>query len=53
MCWLVEAAAGGGDAGPGYAAPSGHDGPAGTNLGAPTFACRVLMDAKRFHKALS
>ena len=52
-CQPVEAAAEGGDAGYGHAAPGGHDGPTGTNLGAPAFACRVFMDAKRFQKALS
>ena len=44
-CQPVEAAAEGGDAGSGHAAPGGHDGPTGTNLGAPAFACRVFMDA--------
>ena len=43
-CQPVEAAAEGGDAGPRHAAPGGHDGPTGTNLGAPAFACRVFMD---------
>ena len=43
-CQPVEAAAEGGDAGPGHAAPGGHDAPTGTNLGAPAFACRVFMD---------
>ena len=43
-CRPVEAAAEGGNAGPGHAAPGGHDGPTGTNLGAPAFACRVFMD---------
>jgi hypothetical protein len=52
-CQPVEAAAEGGDAGPGYTAPGGHDGPTGTNLGAPVFACKVFMDAKRFLMALS
>ena len=51
-CQSVEAAAEGGDTGSGHAAPGGHDGPTGTNPGAPAFACRVLMGAKRFHKAL-
>ena len=44
-CQPVEAAAEGGDAGYGHAAPGGHDGPTGTNLGALAFACRVFMDA--------
>ena len=44
-CQPVEAAAEGDDAGSGHAAPDGHDGPIGTNLGAPAFACRVFMDA--------
>ena len=48
-----EASAEGGDAGPGHAAPGGHDGSTGTNVGAPAFACRVFMDAKLFQKALS
>jgi hypothetical protein len=52
-CQSVEAATEGGDAGPGHAAPGGHDSPIGTNLGAPSFACRVFMDAKSFHKAIS
>ena len=52
-CRPVEAAAGSGDVGPEYSAPCGHDGPTGTNLGAHAFACRVSMDAKWFHKALS
>ena len=43
-CQPVEAAAEGGNVGPGHAAPGGHDGPTGTNLGAPAFACRVFMD---------
>ena len=43
-CQPVEAAAEGGNAGPGHAAPGGHDGPTGTNLGAPAFACRVFME---------
>ena len=43
-CQPVEAAAEGGNAGPGHAAPGGHDGPTDTNLGAPAFACRVFMD---------
>jgi hypothetical protein len=51
-CQPVEAAAEG-DAGPGHAAPGGHDGPTGTNVGAPAFACRVFMDARLVHKALS
>ena len=37
-CQQVEAAVEGGDAGPGHAAPRGHDSPTGTNLGAPAFA---------------
>ena len=41
----VEAAAESDDARYGHAAPGGHDGPTGTNLGAPSFACRVFMDA--------
>ena len=49
-CQPVEAAAGGDNAGPGYAAPGGHDGPTGVNLGALAFACRVLMDARSFRK---
>ena len=44
-CQPVEAAAEGGDAGPGYAGHGGHDGPTDTNLGAPAFARRVFMDA--------
>jgi hypothetical protein len=44
-CKPVEAAAEGGDTGSGHAAPGGHDGPTGTHLGAPAFACRVFMDA--------
>ena len=40
----------GGDVVPGHA---NHDGPTDTNLGAPTFACTVFTDAKRFPKALS
>ena len=52
-CQPVEAAAEGGDAGSGYAAPRGHDGLTGTNLGAPSFACRVFMDARSFRKAIS
>ena len=43
-CQPVEAAAEGGNTGPEHAAPGGHDGPTGTNLGAPAFACRVFMD---------
>ena len=43
-CQPVGAAAEGANAGPGHAAPGGHDGPAGTNLGAPAFACKVFMD---------
>ena len=50
-CRPVEAAAKSGDAGPGYAAPGGHDGPTGTNLGAPAFACRVFMDGRRTRNA--
>ena len=52
-CQPVEAAAEGGDAGPGHAAPGGHDGPTGTNLGAPAFACRVFMDGRRTRQAVS
>ena len=52
-CQPVEAAAEGGDAGYGHAAPGGHDGPTGTNLGAPAVACRVFLDARSFHRALS
>ena len=52
-CQPVEAAAEGGDAGPGHAAPGGHDGPTGTNLDAPTFACRVFMDGRRTRQAVS
>ena len=48
-CQPVEAAAEGGDAGYGHAAPGGHDGPTGTNLGAPAFACRVFLDARLIH----
>ena len=51
-CQPVEAAAGGGDAGHGYATPGGHDGPTGIDLGAVAFACRVLTDARSFHIAL-
>jgi hypothetical protein len=39
-CQPVEAAAEGGDAGYGHAAPGGHDGPTGINLGARAFAWR-------------
>ena len=52
-CQPVEAAAEGGDARPGYAAPGCHDASTGTNLGAPAFACRVFMDARSFRKAVS
>ena len=52
-CQPVEAAAEGGDAGYGHAAPGGHDGPTGTNLGAPAVAYRVFLDARSFRKALS
>ena len=52
-CQPVEAAAKGGDAGYGHATHGGHDGPIGTNLGAPTIACRVFLDARSFRKALS
>jgi hypothetical protein len=52
-CQSVEAAAEGGDAGSRHAAPGGHDGPTGTNMGAPAFACRVFMDARSFHRAFS
>ena len=48
-CQPVEAAAEGGDAGSGHAAPRGHDGPTGTNLGALAFACRVFLDARLIH----
>jgi hypothetical protein len=48
----VEAAAEGDDAGYGHAAPGGHDGPTGTNLGAPAFACRVFLDARLIHQAV-
>ena len=48
-CQPVEAAAEGGNAGPGHAAPGGHDGPTGTNLGAPAFASRVFLDARLIH----
>ena len=44
-CQPVEAVAEGGNPGPEHAAPGGHDGPTGTNLGAPAFACRVFLDA--------
>ena len=53
MISAVEAPAEGGDARPGYATPGGHDGPSGINLGAPVFACRVLVDARLFHKSFS
>ena len=52
-CQPVEAAAEGGDAGSGHAAPGGHDGPTGTNLGAPAIACRVFLDARLIHQAVS
>ena len=52
-CQPVEVAAKCGDDGPVYVAPGGHDGPTGTNLGAPTFAYRVFMDAKSFRDAVS
>ena len=52
-CQPVEAAAEGGDAGPGYAGPGGHDGPTDTNLGAPAFARRVFMDGRRKRQAVS
>ena len=52
-CQPVEVAAEGGDAGPGHAAPGGHDGPTGTNLGAPAFAYRVFMNAKSFRDSFS
>ena len=52
-CQPVEAAAEGGDARPGHAAPGGHDGPTGTNLGAPAFACIVFMDGRRTWQAVS
>ncbi len=52
-CQPVEAAAEGGNAGPGYAAPGGHDGPTGTNLGTPAFACRVFLDATYHRTAVS
>ena len=48
-CQPVEAAAEGSDAGYGHAAPGGHDGPTGTNLGAPAFACRAILDARLIH----
>ena len=48
-CQPVEAAAEGGHAGPGHAAPGGHDGPTDTDLGAPAFAWRVFMDARLIH----
>ena len=51
-CQPVEASAGGDNAGPGYAAPGGRDGLTGVNLGTLAFACRVLMDARSFRKAL-
>ena len=38
-CQPIESTATDGDAGPRYAAPGGHDGPAGINLGAVVFAC--------------
>ena len=44
-CQPVEAAAEGGDAGSGHAAPGGHDSPTSTNLGVPAFACKVFLDA--------
>jgi hypothetical protein len=44
-CQPVEAAAEGGDAGSGHAAPGGHDGSIGTNLGAPAFAYKVFIYA--------
>ena len=47
-CQPVEAAAEGGDAASGHAAPGGHDGPTDTNLGAPAIDCRVFMDARSF-----
>ena len=47
-CQPVEAAAKGGDAVYGHAA-HGNDGPTGTNLGAPAFACRVFLDARSIH----
>ena len=50
-CQPVEAAAEGGDAGPGHAAPGGHDDPTGTNLGAPAFAYRVFMDGRQTRNA--
>ena len=52
-CQPVEAAAEGGDAGPGHAGPGGHDGPIGTNRGAPAFACRVFLDATYHQTAVS
>jgi hypothetical protein len=48
-CQPVEATAEGGDAGYGHAAPSGHDGPTGTNLGVLAIACRVFLDARLIH----
>ena len=50
-CQPVEAAAEGGDAGPGHAAPGGHDGPTGTNLGASAFAYIVFMDGRQTRNA--
>ena len=50
-CQPVEAAAEGGDAGPGHAAPGGHDGPTGTNLGASAFAYKVFMDGRQTRNA--
>ena len=52
-CQPVEAAAESGDDGYGHAAPGGHDGPTGTNLGAPAFACRVFLDATYHRTAVS
>ena len=52
-CQPVEAAAEGGDAGSGHAAPGGHDGSTGTNLGAPAFACRVFLDTTCHRTAVS
>ena len=52
-CQPVEAAAEGGDAGPGHAGLGGHDGPIGTNLGAPAFAGRVFLDATYHRTAVS
>ena len=52
-CQPAEAAAESGDTRPGHAAPSGHDGPTGTNLGAPAFAYRVFMGGRHTRDAFS